>query len=84
MNIPDITLFTDASLKIGLGGFSNEGHWFQNNWSDCNLFFPDNRDIVWRELVAIFTFIHALRFHLNKKVVHIFTDNEAVNICSLI
>ena len=30
MDIPDITLFTDAVLNIGLEGYSDEGHWFKN------------------------------------------------------
>ena len=77
MHIPDIKLYTDASLKIGLGGYTDDGKWFQNKWDDINLFHPNNRDIVWRELTAIFSFIHALRFSLQHKVVHAFTDNEA-------
>ena len=77
MDIPDITLFTDAALNIGLGGYSDQGHWFKNNWNDIQLYHENNRDIVWKELVAIFAFIHTLRHSLNKKVVHIYTDNEA-------
>ena len=77
MHIPDIKLYTDASLKIGLGGYSDNGLWFKNSWRDINLFHPNNRDIVWRELVAIFAFIHTLRSSLRNKVVHIFTDNES-------
>ena len=77
MDIPDIIFHTDASLNIGLGGYSNKGHWFKNNWNDIQLYHPDNRDIVWKELVAIFSFLHSLRHSLNKKVIHIYTDNEA-------
>ena len=77
MHIPDVKLYTDASLKIGLGGYSDNGFWFQNNWQEFNLFYPNNRDIVWRELVAIFSFIHAMRVSLQNKVVHVFTDNES-------
>ena len=77
MDIPDIVFYTDAALKIGLGGYSNQGHWFKNNWNDINLHHADNRDIVWKELVAIFSFIHSLRHSLTKKVVHVYTDNEA-------
>ena len=77
MSIPDIKLYTDASLKIGLGGYSDKGHWYKNEWNQIQLHHANNRDIVWRELVAIFTFVHALRFSLSKKVTHIFTDNEA-------
>ena len=77
MDIPDIILYTDASLNIGIGGYSNQGHWFKNNWNDIQLYHPDNRDIVWKELSAIFSFLHSLRHTLKQKVVHIFTDNEA-------
>ena len=77
MNIPDITFYTDASLNIGLGGYSNQGHWFKNKWDDIQLHQTDNRDIVWKEVVAIFAFLHSMRHSLNKKVVHIYTDNEA-------
>ena len=77
MDSPDITLFTDASLNIGLGGYSDHGHWFKNTWNNIQLYEPDSRDIVWKELVAIFAFLHSLRHSLNKKVVHVYTDNEA-------
>ena len=77
IDCPDITLYTDAALKIGLGGYSNQGHWFKNVWKDINLYHDKNRDIVWKELVAIFSFIHSLRHSLKGKVVHIYTDNEA-------
>ena len=77
MHIPDIIIYTDASLKVGAGGFSSKGHWFQTNWKNLNLHHPNNRDIVWKELVAIFAFIKTLRSSLRHKVLHIFTDNEA-------
>ena len=77
MDIPDIVCFTDASLKIGLGGYSNHGHWFKNDWNNIELYHSNNRDIVWKELVAIFALIHSLKDSLIKKVVHMYTDNEA-------
>ena len=77
IDIPDIINYTDAALNIGLGGYSNQGHWFKNEWRHINLYHNDNRDIVWRELVAIFSFIHSLKESLTGKVIHIFTDNEA-------
>ena len=76
MDIPDVGFFTDASLNICLGGYSNHRHWFKNSWNDIQLHQRDNKEIVWKELVAIFTFLHSLRYSLNKKVVHIYTDNE--------
>ena len=77
IDCPDIIIYTDAALNIGLGGYSNQGHWFKNNWKDINLYHDENRDIVWKELAAIFSFIHSLRHSLKGKVVHIYTDNEA-------
>ena len=77
MDIPDITIYTDASFNIGLGGYSDQGHWFKNDWNDVQLYHPHNRDIVWKELSAIFTFLHSLRHSIKQKVVHIYTDNEA-------
>ena len=74
--IPDIILYTDASLKIGIGGYSNEGHWIKQEWKNIKLFQANNRDIVWRELVAIYAFIDSLKYYLNKKTVHVYTDNE--------
>ena len=77
MDIPDIIFYTDASLNIRLGGYSNKGLWFKNNWNDIQLYHPNNREIVWKELVAIFSFLYSLRHSLNKKLLHIYTDNEA-------
>ena len=60
MIFPDITLFKDAALNIGLGGCSDQGHWFKNNWNDIQLHHENDRDIVWKQLVAIFAFLHSL------------------------
>ena len=60
MDVPDVTFYTDASLNVGLSGYSNKEHWFKNNWNDIQLYHPNNRDIIWKELVAIFSFIHSL------------------------
>ena len=78
MDNPDITLYTDASLLIGIGGISDKGHWFKNMWTDITLHNMEYRDIIWKELCAVFVFVHALRHHLKQKVVHIYTDNEPV------
>ena len=77
MDNPDITIFTDASLKIGLGGFSSDGHWYKNKWEDIVLHNDFNRDIVWRELVAIYAFLESIKLNLKNKTIHIYTDNEA-------
>ena len=77
MDVPDICLYTDASLKIGAGGISDQGRWFQINWDQINFPNAHNRDIVWRELVAIYIFLDSLKDSLRGKTVHIFTDNES-------
>ena len=76
MDIPDITIHTDASLLIGIGGISDKGHWFQNKWSDVTIHNSNMRDIVWRELVAIYVMIYSLRNECKNKVLHVYTDNE--------
>ena len=53
MDILNITLFTDAALNIGLGGYSDQGQWFKNNWNDTQLHHENSREIVWKELTAI-------------------------------
>ena len=40
LDILDKTLFTDAALNIGLGRYSDQGHWFKNNWKDIQLHHP--------------------------------------------
>ena len=83
MDILDVTLFTDAVLNIVLEGYSDQGQWFKNNWNDIQLHYENDGDVVWKELVAAFAFLHSLRHSLNEKVVHVYTDNEACK-CSLV
>ena len=73
----DITFFTDALSRIGLGGYSSEGHWYKDSWHNFDLFHADNRVIVWKELVAIFVVFYALKEFLKRETVHMYTDNEA-------
>lgn len=74
----DVTIYTDASLTIGIGGISSTGHYFQNRWTDIKLSKPEQRDILWRELCAIFVVIRALAPLLRRKFIHIWTDNDPV------
>ena len=46
MDISDKTLFTDAALNIGLGGHSNQGHWFKNDWNDIQVSHKNDEDVV--------------------------------------
>ena len=44
---------------------------------DIQLHHEDDRDIFWKDLVAILTILHSLRHSLNEKVVYIYTDSKA-------
>ena len=74
----DYTLYTDASLTIGIGGLASNCTFYQNKWSDIQLSNPEIRDIQWRELCAIFVFVLANIKSFKEKVIHIYTDNDAV------
>lgn len=74
-----ITARTDAALVVGgIGGYVDKfgGKWFQVAWSEINLFHP--RDIVWRELSAIYTLVQCCKQDWGGQVVRIETDNKAV------
>ena len=77
---PIVTCFTDASLKEGAGAVCSTGHFWQHRWSEFNLSYPESRDILWKELVAIYTAIHSIREHLGDRLrdqtITLFTDNE--------
>ena len=77
-NKSDVTILTDASLTIGVGGIASTGDYFQNKWTDINLSNPKSRDIQWRELCGVFMAIDVLQNKLERKWIHVFTDNEAV------
>ena len=62
---------------MSFGGQSNKGDLFKNNWDDVQLYQADDRDVVWKELVAFLTFLHSLRHSFYEKVVHIHADNDA-------
>ena len=76
---PIATCYTDASLKIGCGGVSSTGLYWQHRWSEFKLSSPDSRDIIWRELVAIHTMIFLLHEEmgtaLTDQTIAILTDN---------
>ena len=76
---PDITLHTDASLTIGIGAVSSNGYFIQQKWSDIFLHRPEKKDILWKEMCAIFVMLHALDIEMGDSfkglVIHVFTDN---------
>ena len=55
---PDVIFRADASLKIGVGGVSNKGHYIQHEWTHFEPSQPDKEDIIWRELVAVYPTLH--------------------------
>ena len=78
---PDIILFTDASSKIGVGGISNHGHWFQNKWTeieDVSIQQDKDKDNAWKELAAVFTIINSLGVLLHNKLVQIYSDHQGL------
>lgn len=80
---PDIRIVTDASMLVGAGGIASDGTFFQTRWSDINLHIDsrDERDIQWRELVAIYGCLLSLAERhgsaLDDTLIEIFTDNIA-------
>ena len=62
-----MTIFTDASLNTGLGGFSTDGRWYKAKWSDIKLYDAWNRYIVWKELVPISAFIDSIELSITKQ-----------------
>ena len=55
LDSPDITIYTDAS-KIGIGGWSTTGHFFQLRWKDVNISKPNMKDMQWMEL-SLFLYV---------------------------
>ena len=80
---PDIRIVTDASMLIGAGGIASDGSYFQTRWSDIdlNIVSRDERDIQWRELVAIYGCLLSLSTRhgsaINDSLIEVFTDNVA-------
>ena len=77
--IPEITITTDASSLVGVGGFDDKGSYFQHKWTEVPHFekYP-KRDINWMELAAIFVIIHHSASTFKNKTIHIYTDNKPV------
>ena len=46
MDVNAPTLLTEAALNIALGGYSDQGHWLENNWNNIQLHPENNRVIV--------------------------------------
>ena len=63
MLLSEIEEYTDAALNDGIGGISSNGFYIQERFADCNkLWYNDQqRDILWKELSAIFCTLFALR-----------------------
>lgn len=79
MSLITIHCRTDAALvQGGIGGYIHKqfGTWFQVNWNQVQLYY--NRDIVWRELAAVFVLVHCLAPFWSQKVIRIDVDNISV------
>ena len=80
---PDIRIVTDASMIVGAGAIMSDGSYFQTRWTDINLHIEkrDERDIQFRELIAIYVALLSLEHRhgskLNDTLIEIFTDNVA-------
>ena len=79
----DFRIVTDASMLVGAGGIVSDGTFFQTRWADLDMHIQrrEERDIQWRELVAIYAALLGLEQRhgdrLNDCRVQIFTDNVA-------
>ena len=80
INDPDIAIYTDASLKIGIGAYSLDGRCIQCNWNQINLHNPDSKDIQWRELSAIYVMIKSIE----KSLYLVFLFIRIMNRCSYV
>lgn len=76
---PDLVIYTDASLTVGIGAICSNGYFVQHKWSEFKLYREDLRDIVWKEMVAIYATLRGLSTLLGDKfmdlTIHVFTDN---------
>ena len=76
----DIVCWTDASLIIGIGGYSTAKSYFQHKWTDVTLSKPEQKDINWREMAAIHSMLFMLHDQLGPqrmtdKNIRVWTDN---------
>ena len=92
---PDFRIVTDASMLIGAGGIASDGTYFQTKWSELDMHIEqrEERDIQWRELIAIYGSLLSLEQRhgdkLNDTLIEVFTDNIAckfmlINMTSLL
>ena len=76
----DIVCWTDASLTVGVGGYSTANSFFQHKWTDIALTKPEQKDINWREMAAIHSMLFMLYDQLGSdglvdKNIRVWTDN---------
>ena len=74
----DLTAYTDASGSIGIGGFVeiNNAPFFQVNWDEVED--TTDKDIQWKELVAICVLFEINVDLFRGKCVHVLCDNISV------
>lgn len=73
----EVQFFTDASKKVGFGGFC-QGSYFWGEWESASWVKKNNVEIAWMELYAVTVgiILFAQRFQ-NKRIV-LFCDNQSV------
>ena len=57
---------------------SVQWYYFQNKWKDIDIHNFSNRDIQWKELVAVYAILETAKDTFRNKTIHIFTDNISV------
>ena len=82
----DITIYTDASTGIGVGGYVhvNHGHYYHNVWTEFDVYrnFTKKPDIQFLELLGVVTAAKLFKNQLRNKKVLFFCDNlPAVWVC---
>ena len=80
----DVTVYTDASTKIGVGGYihTEDGKYFQCTWEQTILRkFPEKPDIMYYELLGVVLAARLYGHEWTGNVVHFYCDNWAVCAC---
>ncbi len=76
---PHVTVYTDASGKIGYGGFCSNGAYFQKRWSFAHLKISDADVLIqFQELFAIVIACYLFGSRWRNRRVRFFCDNSNV------
>ena len=80
----EIHAYTDAALvstpeePTGIGGYVHtpDGAWFQVTWNDLDFQNSNNRDIHFRELLAVVTLVLVFQKQFSGHYIGLWTDNQ--------